>query len=186
MLPLYQQKLAQLNEVKTEFLNIVRQATPEQRRFKPTPESWCMLEVLEHIVVSESGAVRFMKKRGTLPSSAFNRFKGKFRAALLMAFMRSSFKVKAPKGVPGLVPKEITPLEELLPMWDVQKDELVDYLDNFSPEHQHHFVFKHPLSGKLTLAQTLDFFREHIVHHLSQLKRIRASANFPVANTVNK
>jgi len=63
--------------------------------------------------------------------------------------------------------------------WAESQKQWASFLNDFPKEKLTHIVFTHPFAGQLTLIQTLQFLREHIYHHLHQLKRIKADAAYP-------
>jgi len=65
--------------------------------------------------------------------------------------------------------------------WEAARAMLERYLDALTEPHLRLLVFKHAFGGPLTILETLDVFRLHIVHHGHQIRRIRGASGFPIA-----
>lgn len=179
MLPILTQHYQNIEQLRGEFWSIIATATPEQRNFKPTPNDWCMLQVAQHIIASESGTLNFVTQRARLKNTTWGKIKSKCNALALKILLALPLKFKAPK-VEGLSPKEIEPYATVENRWATVRESWRQYLDDFKAEHLQDIVFKHPKAGKFTLLQTLDgFMAAHIKHHIQQLNRIKADPNFP-------
>ncbi|MEO0405148.1 MAG: hypothetical protein AAF193_09785, partial [Bacteroidota bacterium] len=87
--------------------------------------------------------------------------------------LRSDNRWKAPDVLPE--PRGEMPFSELKEKWIKTGHGFNQFVHNFPMEHQDKLVFKHPLYGRLTMLQTLQFTAEHIVHHEHQIRRIQMS-----------
>ncbi|HRF34344.1 MAG TPA: hypothetical protein PLM56_12645, partial [Cyclobacteriaceae bacterium] len=56
--------------------------------------------------------------------------------------------------------------------WSKTRMELKELLDRISDDQLKRKIYKHPVVGKLNMVQTVRFFREHIIHHTPQIKRL--------------
>lgn len=179
MQPILQQKFEELEQAKQQLLDIIQQAKPEEQRFKPSPEEWCMLQVAQHLVVAEGGTVRFMQKRPPMPANFAAKLQAKAGYSLLTTAIKSPKKIKAPK-IAGLNPTEILPLAETLANWAEVRENCKKYLSDFPKDQLDYFVFKHPLAGKLNVVQTLGFMIAHIHNHIRQVKQIQKAMKLNV------
>lgn len=175
MHPKLEIKYLRLAQQKAVYLAEAKNANQRQLAFSPNPGKWSLLELLDHLVLVESQALRFMKSFDFNRSDKKTNVRSRINSLLLRLFLSSRIKFKVP--VPTVIPKQKT-LEVLLVEWDAQNEELVKFLSGFPEEKLHNFIFVHPVAGKFNILQTLDFLVDHLVHHQLQLKAIRAHAGF--------
>ena len=55
--------------------------------------------------------------------------------------------------------------------WEAVRRDLRELLDTFPPELEGRLVFRHPVGGRLGLADTLAVLQAHLDHHLPQVTR---------------
>jgi hypothetical protein len=90
---------------------------------------------------------------------------------VLILSQRLPFKFKAPKVVVENT-KPSTSLQELEKEWAAVRNELKTMLEKFGDDQLKRKIYKHVIAGKLNILQTLLFFREHVIHHQQQIKRL--------------
>jgi len=152
----------------------------EQLYFKPGSDQWSVLEVLQHVVNIDTGVTKYLCKYQHDISQEKLGLGAWWRSMLLRLFLRSPMKVKAP-NVRNIQPLDTKELETLSADWAKSRAILYDYLKKFPQDKLMHFVFKHPLSGKFNIEQTLIFIYYHAHHHDHQLNRIISHSEFPKA-----
>lgn len=132
---------------------------------------WSVNQVLAHLSNSESGTLRYIKKKmqGLDTLSNSNVF-SQLRARFLKWMLGSSLKFKMPKQLS--VPSNEVPYEELKILFDKNRRELKELLESFPEEGLDLLVFKHPFAGRFSLLQTVAFLDHHFNHHLKQIDRI--------------
>ncbi|MGK0388275.1 MAG: hypothetical protein ACI94Y_001003 [Maribacter sp.] len=172
-----EQSYHQLIETKQTFLKRIKEKTLEQQMFKPNEEGWNMVEIFEHIQLSEGGILGYFKKRPPAETEYKVDLKSKVAYSLLSQFYKLPSKVNVP--VKGLTPKGNTPLENLIQQSDSNNDIIRVIIIDFPLEKLKYSVFKHPVSGAMTMQNTIDFFTNHILHHVHQLNRLEKHANYP-------
>ncbi|MFY0688748.1 MAG: DinB family protein [Cyclobacteriaceae bacterium] len=151
-----------LNELGAHDLKILQK--------KRSPEVWSAIQILNHLILSEAGTLRYLKKkiRGIDGVRMINILdSGKF--VLFQIYLLGLFKLKAPRGVDQ--PGEEGTLEEISTQWKSLRAELVEFLEAYEADDLRKVIFKHPIFGRITLPQTLDFFGYHLRHHQRQLKK---------------
>jgi len=168
-----------LQKQKIDFLAHIENATAQQRTFKPSPTSWCMIEVAEHLAISENQVLDFLNKFEARPLTFMKKLKGNLNRLLLNLVLNSPLKVKVPNGVESLAPTEIGDFETIKTDWQQTSEKFEHYVAAFPTEKMTYSVFKHPLGAAFTLPQTLDFCTTHIYHHTMQIERIKAAEGFP-------
>lgn len=176
-----QHSFIKMQKQKADFLTHIENATAKQRIFKSSPTSWCMIEVAEHLAISEKQVLGFLNKFEARPLTFMKKLKGNLNRFLLNLVLNSPLKVKVPNGVGDLAPTKIGDFETIKADWNQNQQYFETYLNAFPTEKLTYSVFKHPLGAAFTLPQTLDFCTTHIHHHTMQIERIKANTDFPKA-----
>ncbi len=160
-----------------KFLSIVAAQTPEQQRFRPSEFEWSMLEVVEHLVTSEIGINKFFKKYTPDGSTRKMQLKNYLASWLVQVMLYLPIKFPAP---PKLKPPQgNTSLEDWQVLWKSQRSIFNEMLENFPEDKLNYSVFKHPRSGAMDIKNTIDFMKNHVIHHIYQLRRIQKHKDFP-------
>ncbi len=160
-----------INNIKNKLLNKVAKYSQEELNKVPEYGGWSAGQVLFHVAFAESGTILVINK-----NLAENKvyLKGNFRSVLSNIFLVISLKLplkfKAPKAV-SKVPDSIT-FEEISNYFDKNTQDFKKILEELPNELENKLIFKHPRAGLFTIHQTLNFTREHYLHHESQLDRL--------------
>jgi uncharacterized damage-inducible protein DinB len=147
----------------------------EQLTFRPAPNSWSALDVIEHLVKVEeaiASRVRPREPRGLIETA---RTKAVLGAMYVVFGVRG--RVKVP--VQAILPLGGATLSDLASRWEAAQAALKERLEGFRPGDWSRPMMRHPLLGRLTPAEGLDFIHRHMGHHRSQIERIRRAAGFP-------
>ncbi len=135
-----------------------------------TSGKWSVAQILAHINISINITTAYLLKKIQYPEKIPDTtFSTGLRSVLLNAALRSDIKFKAPKGV-NIVP-ETNSLENIAFEWEKQKKLLFELLDTFPPHLLKKAVFRHPIAGRITINQTLEFLNLHLLHHKRQIDR---------------
>lgn len=172
-----EQPYQQFLSTKKQFLDRINAASKEQQLFKPSEDSWSMVEVLEHILLSESGVLGFMKKYPPAQSAFKVNLKSRILYKLLAKLYKSGKKVKVPAKF--LNPTGGKSLASLLEESQGNNEFLSGILKDFPEEKLKYSAFKHTVSGGMTIGNTIEFFENHIIHHSHQLDRLEKHPNYP-------
>lgn len=160
-----------LEAQRLDLLNQLKEYTTEQLETKPLPSGWSTLHVLTHLYTSEKLSFGYIKKKSLgIQNTANAGLKQTLLMPILKISQRLPFRFKAPRVVVENTP-ETMPLEQLINHWNLLRLELKAHLENVSDGHLHKLVYKHPIVGRLSLPQAMQFFAEHINHHKPQIKR---------------
>ena len=140
------------------------------------PGKWSVAQVYSHLITSEQLSIAYLKKK----SLGIKDFKDtglveELKMLVLIVSQRLPIKFKAPKVVVENTPVYQTPAQ-IIEAWDATRKQMKDLLDTFSDRHLSRKVYRHPVAGMLNIRQTLRFFREHIIHHTPQIKRLLKNA----------
>jgi len=136
-------------------------------------ESWSAVQVIEHIMWSETGTLGYMKKKtssgweGLLLASEEENLK----SSMLNNRLASDERYKAPAILPD--PEGKKTLQELVNDWNLLREDIVKFVNDLDENFYDRLVFKQPIAGPLSLFQTLQFLNHHMRHHIPQIKRIK-------------
>ena len=168
-------RLEHLERATTHLLTSV-EALGERATQSPGSGQWSAAQVVQHLLVSETGIGQYMEKKlheaDKLQHSGFKAF---LKSRLLRLALRLPFtRFKVPKYLAQLTPAELPPLPELKAQWEATRRHLERLLNEYPGNLLSRAIFKHPRSGMLTIHQTLDFMLDHVLHHQKQVERITA------------
>lgn len=163
--------LAELEKRKQEMTGLLEGWSPARLEFRPNPDSWSALEVVDHIIRTESNIMSRARIGLQSPHSIGLRDRAGY--LLLDRIFRSQRRVKVPSSVATVLPGPDLDLRTLLPHWDVVRQELGELVTAVDSRLLDQGIFRHPVSGWMSLPQVISFFSVHIVHHGYQLERLR-------------
>ena len=174
MLPELGRWFDELEEARRKFLHPVEALSLRQQEFRPSPDSWSLVQVVHHVMLVERESVRFIQG-GREPGA--RRLKHAVLSAGVRLVLSTGLRVKVP--VDAIKPKEDLSLEEVASRWQEIRGDLRAYLERIPEEELERLVFRHPIAGPFNIVQTLGFLAGHLRHHARQLRRIRKAAEFP-------
>jgi uncharacterized damage-inducible protein DinB len=160
-----------LETQRTELLSLVNGISMEVANKSPQGK-WSIAQVVSHLIASEQLSVRYLNKKilgiDTAPKTGIVE---DFKMIVLRISQRLPFKFKAPKVVVENTPTYET-IEQLTEAWNKTRIDLKTVLEKFQDNQIYRKVYKHPIAGMLNIQQALEFFREHIIHHTPQIKKL--------------
>lgn len=169
-----QRRLDQLEGQKREVLSDAAQLSAIDLRFRPEPGVWSALDVLDHLVKVEQSSLRTVRRH--LPQGASISFRDRMGAWFINSIMLSPMRVKVPASASMVLPAAATDLAAIAASWSEVRMQLSDLLGSLQPEQFRIGVFRHPLSGWMTITDTLRFLSTHLQHHKYQLNRLKFAA----------
>jgi hypothetical protein len=149
-----------------------------QRRFRPDADAWCLLQVAEHLAITEETVLQALRK-GIPEGRRRRRLRDRLAKPLVLAIMHLPVRVRAP--LPVLLPREVHDLETVRRRWNTARTDLGAFLAAAPPASLGEPAVSHPVAGPLTLVQAVHFLNSHFDHHLYQVDRIRKHPGFPPA-----
>ncbi len=160
---------------KARVLGLIENWSPARVAYRPAVDAWSATEVLDHIVKVETGILAAARRGLQEPHRIGLRDRLGF---LFIEFLfRSKSKVKVPSSARAVLPEPNANLEVVLQRWDATREDLAQLLTRVTPDQLRAGVFRHPVSGWMSLPQVLRFFSVHIHHHTFQLIRLSAGSN---------
>lgn len=164
--------LKNLNQKLTLLLRDLKTYSDAKLNEQPSASEWSVLQIMQHLMKAESGAVSYVEKKLSYePALADANVMSSFRSMFLNMALKSPIKIKAPDQISGEVLLTNLTFWEVAKQWKVQRDELETYLESLPADYFTKDLYKHPLSGKMTLSSMLSFFNKHVDRHSRQIKR---------------
>lgn len=140
---------------------------------KPNPESWSVLQVIHHLMLSEDYALKYVKKKLSFnPKLKNTGLQTQFRVFLWDAYLYAPFKFNAPAAINTENLPETSSLAEIKEKYPVIRQNTTDFFETVSDELLRKEVYKHPFAGRLSLAGMLHFQAGHFKRHRSQINKI--------------
>lgn len=174
-----EKKFKSIEDQRKNLLDEIAKLSHTQQNFKPAPDSWSILQVVNHVIHAETGVVKYMlKKMQGISTVEKSGMQAKLRWVVLKSFLKSPLKFKAPK-VLNIPQEDVYIFDNVSKQWSGVRAEFAKILDQLNPADAEKLLFKHPISGRFNIYQTMSFMREHIGHHVKQIERIKSNPNFP-------
>ena len=167
--------LAKIHHRRRELMAMADALSAEQLTFRPAPNSWSALDVIEHLVKVEEGIasrIRPRESRGLIETA-------RAKAALVAMYVVFGCRGRVKVPVQAILPLGGATLSDLASRWEAAQAALEERLEGFGPEDWSRPMMRHPLLGRLTPAEGLVFIHRHMGHHGRQVERIRRAPRFP-------
>jgi uncharacterized damage-inducible protein DinB len=134
----------------------------------PGPDSWSILQVVQHVVLGERGM------RLTEHELRDNPVRGQLRPGKLINVVREILDRDVPVGVPdaSLEPDGKILFLELLEQWDRERSLMADLLDTVKAETCDTVMFSHPAAGPMPAKDMLDLALSHFDYHQRQIEYV--------------
>jgi hypothetical protein len=154
------------------MFGMFKELSSEKFNYSPSVKKWSIAQIITHLLVAEQLSLGYMKKKSLgLEQLKSSGFKESFLTAILKISQRTpGIKFKAPQIVITNTPQSLS-LPELSQRWEAHRTDLKNFLEKVEDKNVKKLIYKHPFVGMLDSRQALIFFREHIIHHLPQIKR---------------
>ncbi len=133
--------------------------------------AWSVLQCLHHLYITEWGTDKYIRKKTQKPETIPPvDLMTKVKLQVVKVTFASPIKFKAPMRLPQ-APTDIT-LPQLTTDWDEVRGNLHELMETLPDDLQQKGLFRHPLAGRISMSQTLNFFDFHFDRHLGQVRRI--------------
>ena len=154
--------------------------TDAQRTFRPEPDAWSPLMVLDHLVRVEGGVLWGLGRQlsagdrrrdvGTPTDAGMQRL----RDALTSGERR-----RVPETASRVIPTGEATLADLRAEWDGYDARWRETLGAVPDSLRETGLLLHPIAGAMTAEGGAEFVAGHIEHHTRQLDRIEAADGYP-------
>lgn len=136
------------------------------------PGRWSINQIIAHLIAGEKLSVTYLQKKILAINEVDNT--GIFEEIKMIGLIisqRLPLKFRAPRVVVENT-TQTSDLSLLVKEWDSVREELRQLLEKVKDDQINRRIYKHVRAGKLNTQHALIFFREHIIHHYPQLKRL--------------
>ncbi len=160
-----------LERERAGLLASIKNLSPDKQQHAPEGK-WSIQQILAHLIAAEKLSIMYLHKKilGIKEAEDTGALE-EIKMVLLQISQRLPLKFKAPKVVVENTPSYAT-FEELITDWDKTRAELKTLLEKFEDSQIRKKIYKHIRAGRLNIQHALLFFREHIIHHTPQIKRL--------------
>ncbi len=146
----------------------IQDLTSRHLRFKPGPDKWSILMVIEHLVLAKReiignvvGAHKKISRKRCLRD----------RIAYLIVLFVLKVRFPVPVVSDAMKPSGRVSLEVLLRQWEKTHEQLLTFLETVKQETFGSAIFRHPFAGPLNVAQVVRLARLHFDSHARQIRR---------------
>ena len=165
-------KLNFLDQRISDLLFSLKAIPTEKLNTKPQENSWSVLQILHHLILTEEASLKYVKKKLSFnPKLNKASLSSKLRQKLLVTWAYTPVKFKAPDAVSGDTLAGDSRLDNLSQNWKSVRADMRAYLCKLPDEILEREVYKHPFAGKLTLEGMLTFFEAHLDRHEKQIRK---------------
>ena len=159
-----------LEKLKSETLQYFSNYDENALNAPPTIGKWGALQHMAHIISSETKGLGYMmKKIQAADKVGIAGVREKFMSFLLKSFLRTGIKFKAPAVLDE--PSVHYTVDEISSAWDKLRLQYVTFLSSMDDRMAHKLIYKHPIAGRLTPVQALEFMAIHLNRHIIAAKK---------------
>lgn len=163
----------QWKNLETKRLNLISELSKFDNvilNTSPAPSAWSVLQVIQHIMVTEGISLAYITKKlsykSDIPKAGLN---SKLRRLALSFIFTLPFKYKAPQILDFL--PEITNMQLITAKWTAQRLDFYDFLDKMPDNVLDSEIWRHQIVGKMNISQMIDFFDSHFDRHQKQIEK---------------
>ncbi len=154
------------------LIETVTGLSESQWGFKPTPETWSITEILEHLVIMESRVHAIVRNMSNAPPAEEGRIQRSMDEIILTEVAKRSIKVKAPTPV---CPESRWSGTEALQLFIERRGETLQLLG--APLLRGR-VLRHPFFGPWDGYQWLLAAASHSARHTDQIREVKDDPRF--------
>ncbi len=142
----------------------------DRLRVKPSPDSWSLLEIVEHLALAERVVYRGLPSYTALVHEP-RRVSHRVRAVIVRGVLQFGIRV----GIPAeaMRPGTATSLDAVRERWDENQRWLRGYIASSDVAQLRRRVFTHPIAGPLSVHDVIPLGHAHLRTHQRQIERVR-------------
>jgi uncharacterized damage-inducible protein DinB len=162
----------ELENQRTLLINSLREVEREKLNLSKNGK-WSVSQILNHIVSAERLSIDYLQKKiQGINEAGHSGIKEELKMLLLIVSQRlPGLKFKAPRAVVEITPST-SDLAVLSKQWEDVRADLKALLEKIPAGQEKKLIYKHVRAGRLNIIHALKFFREHVIHHTPQIKRL--------------
>lgn len=163
----------QLESQRTKTLESIKHLTDVQLNRSPSPGKWSMAQIFSHMIAAERLSLGYVQKKMLgIQALSDSGFLEEVKINVLKISQRiPGIKFRAPQRVVEntVVHQDFDTIKK---EWDTVRHDWMVMLGKINNGQARKLVYRHPMVGYLNIRQCMIFFREHIIHHTPQIKRL--------------
>jgi hypothetical protein len=133
---------------------------------------WSVNQIIAHLISAERLSVNYLtKKIKGVETAADTGFAEELKMVLLKLSQRLPLKFKAPKIVMENTLQE-NDFHKLEKEWNSVRADLEKILEQVEDRHIRRKIYRHVRVGMINIQHGLQFFKEHVGHHIPQIKKL--------------
>jgi hypothetical protein len=167
--PERQRLVAHLEMTASWFIDEVSRLSPVQLAFRPAPESWTILEVIDHLVVV--GPIYWEDLQNALKAPTGRKTTNSDADILWYGIDRTNRE----SAIPSEIPKGLRDLQAGLDAYRKQHARLLQYVTTTDDDLRGHFVERQGSDA----YQWVLLISAHEQRHILQIREIKANPRFP-------
>jgi hypothetical protein len=178
-----QELIRDVANARQRFLTAVGEPTSHEAMFKPAPETWSIVDVVEHITLAEHVGINGIWKALEGVRSGRPVWDGNpvHRGKPIEAVITSTWRER--EDVPAIAaPRWGGPLSYWIAALQGCQPVLVALGRALEGVDLSTVIYPHPISGPLDARQRLEFLRFHLERHSAQITRIREAPGYSQAS----
>lgn len=161
-----------LNNSLMKFNTIVNNLSEEQLNFRPEPSKWTIADCIEHITLAELEFQKILESEMQKPANQYLRSKINIKDDEIRPKMTSrKWKAKSPEIFKPS--NHFTNSKEAIATFQRQRKQTIAYIETTNDDLRNRY-WKHPLTGKIDLYQTLLLMSAHAERHIEQIEKLNA------------
>jgi uncharacterized damage-inducible protein DinB len=165
---------AKIEQQKADLLAQISPWSPARLTHCPAPGQWSVAQMLDHLVKVESEITAAAKRGWNRPQRI--RLRDRVGFLFLDQLFRTRVRVKVPVSAPQVLPARDLQVSAVCQRWCDVRTEIAALISLATADQLQRGIFRHPVSGWMSLPQLLSFFSVHIRHHRAQLERLAAAS----------
>jgi hypothetical protein len=156
-----------------DLLSSVDHLTEDQLNHRFIAGKWTIAEIISHIIAAEKLSLLYLhKKILAIESTKDSGWWEEVKINLLKISQRlPGLKFKVPRVVEDKMTLYKN-IPALTAEWDLVRMDLKKFLEEIPDQYANRMIYRHVRAGYLNTKHALIFFREHIIHHAPQIKRL--------------
>ncbi len=168
-----QKLFEEIESQRLKTLDSVRHLAGDSFALSSAPGKWSIAQILSHLISGEKLSLLYLEKKvqgiESVPDTGLWE---EVKINLLKVSQRlPGLKFKVPQRVLENTPQypDISTIER---EWGIVRGGLKAFLEKLPDQQINRRIYKHPRAGYLNVKHALIFFREHVIHHTPQIKKL--------------
>ncbi len=160
-----------------KFNDAISTLSEPQLNFRPAPGKWTIAECIEHITLAELKFPEILEAAMQKPANPAMRSKIEVQDGEIQPKMTSrEWKASSPEIFKPS--NKFASAAEAITVFQNQRTKTIVYIETTRDDLRNRY-WKHPLTGKIDLYQTLILMSAHLERHIEQIENVKSANGFP-------